>query len=130
MADVHTGGCACGAVRYRASGPLRPVVYCHCESCRRQTGHYVAATAAALAGFAVEGADSLGEWRATGEATRRFCRRCGSILFWQRDGADTVSIMAGSLDLPTGLAATVHIFTAEKGDYYEIADGLPCRLGA
>jgi len=29
------GGCACGAVRYRVTGPLRPVIACHCESCRR-----------------------------------------------------------------------------------------------
>ncbi|HEY1890531.1 MAG TPA: hypothetical protein VGG63_08990 [Steroidobacteraceae bacterium] len=36
-----------------------------------------------------------------------------------------ISIWAGSLHAPTGLKASKHIFVAEKGDYYEIADSLP-----
>ena len=31
----------------------------------------------------------------------------------------------GCLDRPTGLREQLHIFTAHKGDYYDIADGLP-----
>ena len=33
--------------------------------------------------------------------------------------------MAGTLDTPTGLAATAHIFVASAADYYAIGDGLP-----
>jgi hypothetical protein len=33
----------------------------------------------------------------------------------------------GAFDDPTGATLAVHIFVAEKGDYYEIADGLPQR---
>ncbi|MGO1081292.1 GFA family protein [Inquilinus sp. CA228] len=44
MAD-QTGGCLCGAVRYRVTGPLRPVVACHCSQCRRTSGHVAAFTA-------------------------------------------------------------------------------------
>jgi len=29
------------------------------------------------------------------------------------------------LDLPTGLGVSKHIFVKDKGDYYEITDGLP-----
>ena len=42
----QTGGCLCGAVRYRVAGPLRDVVACHCGQCRRSSGHHAAATAA------------------------------------------------------------------------------------
>jgi hypothetical protein len=31
----------------------------------------------------------------------------------------------GAFDDPTGTRLHMHIFTAEKGDYYDIADGLP-----
>jgi hypothetical protein len=31
----------------------------------------------------------------------------------------------GALDTPTGTRLAIHIFVAEKGDYYDIADGLP-----
>lgn len=34
-----TGSCLCTAVQYEVSGPLRSVLYCHCEQCRRTSGH-------------------------------------------------------------------------------------------
>ncbi len=40
------GGCLCGAVRYEVQGPLRDVLICHCEECRRWHGHVSATTAA------------------------------------------------------------------------------------
>lgn len=125
MTERHTGRCACGAVSYEVAGPLGPVTICHCESCRRQTGHVLASFNAPRASLTIAGEENLGSWQASDGAVRRFCRRCGSPLFWQRIGGDTVSILAGSLDAPTGLAVSRHIFVAEKGDYYDIADGLP-----
>jgi hypothetical protein len=120
------GGCACGAVRFEVRGPLRSIAACHCESCRRQSGNFVVATRARVADLVfLSGTEDLAEWRASDQATRRFCRICGSHLFWQRDGSASVSIMAGSLDLPTGLAMSHHIFVAEKGDWYTLDDGLP-----
>jgi len=46
-------------------------------------------------------------------------------LFWKGVGREEISIMAGSLDQPTGLAPGYHIYCADKGDFYEISDGLP-----
>ena len=123
--QIHRGRCACGAVTYEVNGPLRAVSICHCETCRRQAGHQVAATNAALDALTIDGEENLGAWQSTPEAVRRFCRNCGSPLFWQRVGGSTVSILAGTLDRPTGLSVSHHIFVAEKGDYYEISDGLP-----
>jgi len=125
MGEVHTGRCACGAVSYETSGPLRPVSYCHCESCRRQSGHFVAATSVPLDAITINGAENLADWHASPEAVRQFCKICGSQLFWRRSGGSTVSIMVGSMDQPTGLAPAMHIFVAEKGDYYGLDDGLP-----
>ena len=52
---VKTGGCLCGAVRYRVDGPLDPVVACHCTQCRRSSGHHVAATGARREDVTIEG---------------------------------------------------------------------------
>jgi hypothetical protein len=125
METVHRGACLCGAVSFRTRGRLRGVVYCHCSQCRRQTGHFVAATSARDADIDIEGGESLAWYAASGEAKRGFCRNCGSVLFWKRDGLDRISVMAGAFDLPSGLTAESHIFVADKGDYYEICDGLP-----
>lgn len=119
------GGCLCGRVRYRVTGPLRPVVYCHCGQCRRTSGHFVAATAVAKDALIIETDESL-EWFASSEtASRGFCRRCGSSLFWCPRGREYISIMAGTLDESTGLEAVEHIFVRDKGDYYQLTDDLP-----
>lgn len=125
MSDTHSGHCLCGAVRFRTSGKLREVIACHCSQCRRQTGHFYAATNVQDDGLTVEGAESVTWYRASETASRGFCRTCGSALFWKGDGSDYTSIMAGAFDQPTGLKIGVHIFCADKGDYYEIADDAP-----
>jgi hypothetical protein len=123
----RTGGCLCGAVRYTVNGPLRAVVLCHCTQCRRNTGHFMAATAARHRDFRMDSAAELRWYESSGEARRGFCGRCGSTLFWQAGGRDYVSIAAGTLDGDTGLKSACHIYVGDKGDYYSIEDGLPQR---
>ena len=122
---TYRGGCLCGAVRYRVAGDLRPVVACHCGQCRRTSGHHVAATAARLEDLTIEDEAALAWFASSAFAERGFCRICGSNLFWRGKGAPHVSIMAGTLDDAKGLGIAAHIFVGDKGDYYEIADGLP-----
>ncbi len=129
MSEEHTGHCLCGAVRFRTTGRLREVIACHCSQCRRQTGHFYAATNVGDEGLAVEGEDNVTWYRASETARRGFCRTCGSALFWKADGSGYTSILAGAFDQPTGLTIGVHIFCADKGDYYEIADGVPQYAG-
>jgi hypothetical protein len=122
-----TGSCLCGAVRYRAEGPLRPVIACHCSQCRRTSGHHVAATAAPREGLAIEGE---ARWFASSARARRgFCPRCGSNLFWDGPGTH-LSIFAGSIDGDPGVRLAGHIFCADKGAYYEIEGDLPRADGA
>ncbi|MEO1330577.1 MAG: GFA family protein [Pseudomonadota bacterium] len=126
----RSGRCNCGAVRFRVEGPLRPVVGCHCRTCRRQSGHHVAATAARRGDLVLEAAETLAWWSAGPTARRGFCARCGSGLFFEPlapDGAptDRISIWAGALDQdPPALVG--HIFTGEKGGYYAVGDEAPC----
>ena len=115
------GSCMCGAVRYRVSGPLRPIIACHCIQCRKSSGHYVAATACPTEALQIDG-DTLQWFASSSEAERGFCGRCGSNLFWRRFGANNTSIWAGSIDGPTGLYIAQQLFTESKGDYYALPD--------
>jgi hypothetical protein len=45
------------------------------------------------------------------------------------EGDDHVAIAAGTLDQPTGLRTVAHIYVADGGDYYTIADGLKMYPG-
>jgi hypothetical protein len=123
--ETHAGGCLCGAVRYQVTGPLRPVVYCHCTQCRRNTGHFMAATAARHRDFRLTSEARLRWYESSDAARRGFCGDCGSTLFWQANGRDAISIAAGTLDGATNLTSACHIHVADKGAYYSIEDGLP-----
>ncbi len=118
------GACLCGGVRYEIHGPLRDVIACHCSQCRRTSGHFVAATQARTTDLVLRESATLRWYRSSSEAERGFCSRCGGNLFWRPLGAkpDVTSIMAGTLDTPTGLKVMQHIFVADKSDYYEIGD--------
>lgn len=122
---LRTGSCLCGAVRYEIRGTLRDVVACHCMQCRKASGHHVAATKAKHEDFKLTADETLKWFRSSDFAQRGFCGECGSNLFWQRDDAPAISIMAGTLDGPTGLKTACHIYCDDAGDYYEITDDLP-----
>jgi hypothetical protein len=125
--DTHHGGCLCGGVRYTVSGALRSIIACHCEQCRRTSGHFAAMTSAPIANIAVSSPQSLRWFRSSETAERGFCATCGSNLFWRPIGSDRMSITAGTLDTPTRLAIEKHIFAGAKSDYYQIEDARPQR---
>ncbi|WP_111734736.1 GFA family protein [Roseovarius amoyensis] len=129
-ADIRTGGCLCGAVRFTTKGPVREVVACHCGQCRRQTGLYHAATSIPNDRLSVEGGEAIRWYRTSDHARRGFCSPCGSALFWSPDEGDFTSVLAGAFDEPSGLKLTAHIFCADKGDFYEITDSLPLYPGS
>ena len=123
--DEKTGGCLCGSVRFRIAGALRDVVFCHCGQCRRQTGHFYAATNVDDRAIRVSGEEHVTWYAASEDAKRGFCSHCGSALFWKHRADSHVSVLAGAFDQPSGLKPGYHIFVADKGDHYEIGDGLP-----
>jgi hypothetical protein len=125
MSLTNTGSCLCGAVTFRTHGQLRGIVYCHCSQCRKQSGHFYAATNVPESQIDVCGSDMLKWYAASAKARRGFCSNCGSALFWKHEELDYVSVLAGAFNQPTGLEGTCHIFVEDKGDYYEIDDGLP-----
>ena len=119
---MNSGQCLCGAVTYEVNAPLRQVIACHCKQCQRTSGHHVAATSAPRDAVLIKGQVT---WFNSSETARRgFCGVCGSNLFWDGPGKN-LSIFAGTLDAPTGIKLSGHIYCADKGDYYEITDDLP-----
>ena len=126
-AHFATGSCLCGSVRFRVRGPLRDVTVCHCVFCRRMSTHVGAYTACAVSDLEIENTRTLRWYRSSPRARRGFCNKCGSALFYEPTPLTYMSISAGSLNMPTGLKIAEHHHAAQKGDYYEITDGLPRR---
>lgn len=134
MTDHHeasgaplTGHCLCGAVHIEITDPQGPAIACHCTQCRRQSGNFVVSTYHPKEAVTLTGAEHLIWYHATPEkpAIRRgFCGICGSNMVWESEDG-WISVNLGCLDGPTGMSTAYHIFCADKGDYYEITDGLP-----
>lgn len=122
-----TGGCQCGAVTYRVDGPLRDVTICHCSVCRRLHGAAAAYAACTRDDLTVVDPDGRRTGFTFNTATYEHCGACGGRLFWSRPGLATISIAAGSLDEPSGLVTTHHIWVDSAGDWEHLADGLPAH---
>ncbi len=124
-AEIHLGGCLCGAVRFEISGELTVPAMCHCAMCRRSHGALGVYTTAPAERVRITGDDQIAWFSSSEMAERGFCRQCGSKLFWRKKGGGELDIAMGALDGATGLKATKHIWVTFKGDYYDIADDLP-----
>jgi hypothetical protein len=117
------GSCLCGNVTFKVNAEPKGMSVCHCGQCRKQSGHVWASAFVPVADLDIKGEP---KWFAASPiAQRGFCPVCGSFLFWQGHGESTISFALGAIDGPTDLRLTKHIFTADKGDYYDIADGIP-----
>lgn len=129
-----TGKCLCGAVAFEADCSRGHFDACHCSQCRRWSGSYWMSVNVPSASLKFKQGESDVGWHRSSDAVRRgFCRQCGSALFWHPDRhpehSHMLAIGVGSLDAPTGLKLSEHIFVASKGDYYDITDGLPQKQG-
>lgn len=120
-----TGQCLCGAVSYDVTGPLRNILHCHCENCRRISGNHVASSGAASEDLQIHGEDRLG-WYDLGYARYGFCTTCGSSLFWVgAEHSDRTSIQAGSLNDASGLDLVGVWFAAEAQGHNRVAADVP-----
>ncbi len=127
-APSATGGCLCGAVRYRVFGPVRDVFNCHCGQCQRTHGNFAAYTKVKRSAFAFDERQGLRWYNSSDRARRGFCKTCGASLFWERLDGDSLSISAGSIDPPSGLRTTHDIYVSDKGDYTVLAPGTEVTL--
>jgi hypothetical protein len=120
------GRCLCGSIRYRYGGDHRAVTVCHCGMCRRGHGSLGAYVGGKPADYRLEGEQHLRWYTSSADAERGFCAVCGSKLFWRFKDGTAMDVTAGSLDQPTGLATTAHIWVRDKGDYYGMPEDAPC----
>ncbi len=99
-----SGGCQCGAVRYRIASLGRASI-CHCRMCQKAFGGFFGPLVTA------NGIEWTRENRAIFHSSatnwRGFCARCGTPLTYEHEGCVEVSI--GSLDEPERAAPAVQV---------------------
>ncbi len=124
-ATEFTGGCQCGAVRYRAIGPPSDVSYCHCRMCQRAVGNLFAA----LAMFDQDRVEwTKGEpavFASSSAAERGFCSSCGTPLFFRYKASPSIELTVGSFDHPETLTPAHHYGIESRVPWHVIGDALP-----
>lgn len=78
-----SGGCQCGAVRYRAER-IEDFSICHCRMCQKAFGNFGAPLAIAQGVEWTRGKPA--EFRSSAIVARGFCAACGTPLYMREDG--------------------------------------------
>jgi len=119
-----SGSCMCGAVKFEISSELAAPDACHCSRCRKQSGHFLASADVSRDQVAIQGSENITWYQSSEKVRRGFCKVCGSSLFWDPVQRDWIAVAMGAIDTPTNVRLAKHIFVSDKGDYYDIEDGV------
>jgi hypothetical protein len=122
---MYRGSCLCGMVRYEVAGEIGPISLCHCTRCRKANGSaFLAAAQVAPEDFKfVAGAEQLGDYESSPGVHRIFCRNCGSPLISRRPGPpEVIRVRIGTLDSYLKTKPQLHIFYADRAEWYEFED--------
>lgn len=128
--DIHEGGCLCGAIRYRISGPIESVAHCHCSMCRRASGAVVLTfvTVPRDCLTFTQGGPEI--YKSSGHDRRGFCDNCGGqITFTSTQEPTSIDIALATLDCAGDHPADRHIWTSNKLKWLRLDDHLPAHEG-
>ena len=120
---IYTGGCQCGAIRFRAEGAMKDSSICHCRMCQKAFGAYYAPL------VSVRGTDF--EWtrgqpkrfQSSNHVKRGFCADCGTPLTYE--APDGMAIAAGAFDDPSALPPVIQWGTENKIGFVDRLHQLP-----
>jgi ribosomal protein S18 acetylase RimI-like enzyme len=125
---VMSGGCQCGAVRYRFEGgePGRAEL-CHCRMCQKAGGNWGLALVRLDADKLVWTRGRPREFRSSPIVGRGFCERCGTPLYMREDGDPHYGITIGSLDDPNAAPPRGAVGVESKLHWFDTLAALPGR---
>lgn len=126
MKDKVTGGCACGAVRYEATGTPSNTMVCHCRTCRRVSGAPVVAWVTFDRAMFQFTSGEPAYYRSSAPVRRAFCPACGTHLSYETAKYPaTIDITTCSLDDPEAFPPTHHSWLNHDVGWVKFGDGLP-----
>jgi hypothetical protein len=125
-----TGGCLCGAVRYRYEGDPSAIGLCQCDRCQRQSGSaFLIGVVFPKEAVRIEGTLATFEAKIDGEHSlrRHFCPSCGSAVSITLDRyPDIRSMMGGTLDDKTKIKPTFSVWCSNGQPWVRLPDGIDC----
>jgi len=125
MAQAATGGCQCGAVRYRLSMQPQRTHLCHCRMCQRAVGNVFAALTGVKKDRIEWTRGKPAFFASSSLAQRGFCANCGTPLTFAYHDAEWIYVTLGSLDDPSLVKPEKHFGIESQLPWVHVADELP-----
>lgn len=122
---VFTGGCQCGAVRYRIAGALGRAGICHCRMCQKAFGSWGAALVSVPEERLTWTRGRPQEFRSSAIVARGFCAQCGTPLHMKEDGDPAYEIAIGTLDDPEKAPPVEQVGLEAELSWFKSLPGLP-----
>ncbi|WP_185983058.1 GFA family protein [Aureimonas mangrovi] len=119
---VHTGGCQCGAVRFRLEGEAEASI-CHCRMCQKAFGGFYAPLVSARKGHLTWTKAEPARFRSSSLAERGFCPQCGTPLTYETP--DGVALAHGAFDDPAAITPTLQYGLEARLPFIGDLDALP-----
>ena len=127
MVDTVTGGCLCGAKRYRVLIDDDDAYLYHCRMCQRAAGSISLAlknvTKSAVAWDRAE----PDRYRSSPFAQRGYCAACGTSLTYESDGHNQMDLTVGSFDDPYRFRPVSHSGAESMHEGWLDTRGLPAE---
>jgi hypothetical protein len=120
-----SGGCQCGAIRYRIVGPLGKAGICHCRMCQKAFGSWGAPLVSVPLANLTWSRGEPGEFRSSAVVARGFCPDCGTPLYMKEDDYGVWEIAIGSLDNPALASPTTQVGIESELPWFASLHGLP-----
>lgn len=122
----RSGRCRCGEVHYKVIGEINDSFFCHCESCRRNSGApFVAWGKVHVDAFQLM-KGKLVQFKSSPGVVRGFCGTCGTGITYQHaESYPDLDFLLATLDSPEDFPPTFHIRVMEKLSWIHINDELP-----
>ena len=113
-----TGGCQCGAVRYRATQMLANAHLCHCRMCQKAVGNIFAALVAAPDEAVTWTRGEPAVFKSSERVERGFCAACGTPLFYHHLDSGRINFTMGSLDDPATFPPLAQVGTEARVPWF------------
>ena len=121
---LFTGGCQCGAVRFRAARLGRATI-CYCRMCQKQFGSFYGPFVTAFEVTWTRGEPK--RFASSNKASRGFCADCGTPLTYEVPGNE-VEIAIGAFDDPTVATPVLQVNPNDKLPFVDGLPNLPMRM--
>lgn len=100
MSESWSGGCQCGAIRYRFTRRPAGAHVCHCRMCQKAFGGFYAPLVGARSEYFEVTRGAIATFSSSDLVERGFCRDCGTPLTFAYKSGSGISVSIGSLDHP------------------------------